>query len=107
MSVHKAKLQQGLSVPLDRGYKRAFNEGKASRDAEVAGLKALAGKTDQPYSTLVAQMKEIDALRAQVAEKDRLLKVALEAMERAHYLSMEADVCRVLEDAIKAIKEAK
>ncbi len=60
---------------------RLFREGHASRNAEVAELKRL---NESKYADGYAQAMrdrdaEVNALLAKVAEKGRLLKVALEA----------------------------
>ena len=115
MSVHKAKLQQGLSVPLDRGYKRAFNEGKASRDAEVAGLNAKLTETEKVLEMttkgIELQNQTLSFLSNKLTESQRLNKVALEAIrlavrQNSCEMVMTGDEIRKCESAIKKIEGA-
>lgn len=103
MSVHKAKLQQGLSARLDRGYKRAFDEGHASRDAEVAKLKDTNARVHMNYSRCQLALTNAEM---KLTEAERLNKVALEAMKmhaRNEFGSDDAitDTIREIEGALK------
>jgi len=78
-----------------------FNVGHASRDAEVAELKDAERRANEGWRL------NVEAIKTELAEKDRLLKVALGAMEMTIDIRVsDDDVERALNNAIKAIKEA-